>query len=329
MLVVLNEYRYARADTDFRSLAGVQTRALIPNNLATYVCVCVCVTNVCYTLQGTIDLTEVTELSQLTETTSIIEIFTPCGGDRGNTLPLSLPPPPVTPLPTHPQDSGTSSLDNSDPTVDKSSGSVGNHSQSLQGQRKSCVRRLDLTPRCLASPTLVNMREIGTANEKQRASEQHSLLALDLRLNTSNSPSHEENDSADLFITALEPSCPPSSPPLSPSKAAKPFLAESLRKIELRRRRKAQRDEQSLTTPSPPSLEEEETVKNSQPTLIPPHIQRLSNEQLRKALLERGEQPGPVTDTTRSAYLLYLVKLEAGVQPSGNTGYKGQFGIII
>ena len=327
MLVVLNEYLYDRADTDFRSVAGVQTRALISNNLAT---VYVCVTNVCYTLQGTIDLTEVTELSQLTETTSIIEIFTPCGGDRGNTLPVSLSPPPVTPSPTHPQDFGTSSLNDSDPTVDKSSGSVVNHSQSLQGQRKSCVRRLDLTPRCLASPTLVNMREIGTANEKQRESEQHSLLALDLRLNPSNSPSHEENDSADLFTTALEPSCPPFSPPLSPSKAATPFLAESLRKIELRRRRrKAQRDEQSLATPSPPSLEEEETVKNSQPTLIPPHIQRLSNEQLRKALQERGEQPGPVTDTTRSAYLLYLVKLEAGVQPSGNTGYKGQFGIII
>ena len=59
-------------------------------------------------------------------------------------------------------------------------------------------------------------------------------------------------------------------------------------------------------------------------TRIPPRLQKLTNQELRDALVGRGEQPGPVTDTTRCAYLMYLAKLEAGVQPAGNTGYKGE-----
>ena len=61
-----------------------------------------------------------------------------------------------------------------------------------------------------------------------------------------------------------------------------------------------------------------ETIK------IPRHFHRLTNQELRQRLLDRGERPGPVTELTRAAYLLYLAKLEAGIQPAGNTGYKGE-----
>ena len=57
---------------------------------------------------------------------------------------------------------------------------------------------------------------------------------------------------------------------------------------------------------------------------IPPAVAQLSNEQLRSRLVELGEEPGPVNSFTRHAYLNYLTKLLAGVQPSGNKGYKGQ-----
>ena len=64
-------------------------------------------------------------------------------------------------------------------------------------------------------------------------------------------------------------------------------------------------------------------------TRIPPRLQKLTNQELRRELLARGEQPGPVTDTTRGAYLVYLARLEAGVQPAGNTGYKGVPAILV
>lgn len=60
-------------------------------------------------------------------------------------------------------------------------------------------------------------------------------------------------------------------------------------------------------------------------TQIPCHLHGLTNQELRQRLIARGEQPGPVTELTRSAYLVYLAKLEAGIQPAGNTGYKGQW----
>lgn len=56
---------------------------------------------------------------------------------------------------------------------------------------------------------------------------------------------------------------------------------------------------------------------------IPPAVAQLTNEQLRSRLVELGEEPGPVNSFTRHAYLNYLTKLLAGVQPSGNKGYKG------
>ena len=60
-------------------------------------------------------------------------------------------------------------------------------------------------------------------------------------------------------------------------------------------------------------------------TRIPRHLHSLTNEELRQRLLARGEHPGPITETTRPAYLVYLAKLDAGIQPSGNTGYEGQY----
>lgn len=49
-------------------------------------------------------------------------------------------------------------------------------------------------------------------------------------------------------------------------------------------------------------------------------ILKLSDEQLEKEL---DEQPGSVNDSTRKAYQVYLDKIEAGIQPKGNKGYKG------
>ncbi len=50
----------------------------------------------------------------------------------------------------------------------------------------------------------------------------------------------------------------------------------------------------------------------------------LTNIELRQKLVELGEEPGPVNDHTRGAYLKYLDKLQRGIQPAGNNGYKGQ-----
>ena len=58
-------------------------------------------------------------------------------------------------------------------------------------------------------------------------------------------------------------------------------------------------------------------------TKIPRSLRQLSNQQLHQRLVSLGERPGPITDLTRPAYLAYLVKLEAGIQPAGNSEYKG------
>lgn len=58
---------------------------------------------------------------------------------------------------------------------------------------------------------------------------------------------------------------------------------------------------------------------------IPSNVEILSDEQLRKKLIELGETPGPVNQFTRSAYKVYLAKILAGIQPAGNMGCKGQW----
>lgn len=57
---------------------------------------------------------------------------------------------------------------------------------------------------------------------------------------------------------------------------------------------------------------------------IPENLKDLSDAQLREKLVALGEMPGPITPSTKVAYLAYLAKLEAGVQPPGNKGYKGE-----
>ena len=57
--------------------------------------------------------------------------------------------------------------------------------------------------------------------------------------------------------------------------------------------------------------------------VIPTDILGMSDKELRKKLVSHGERPGPIVDSTRLAYQSYLSKLLAGIQPSGNTGYKG------
>lgn len=70
-------------------------------------------------------------------------------------------------------------------------------------------------------------------------------------------------------------------------------------------------------------IDEEEDTTNDNPLLIPDEVSCLSNEQLRSKLKSLGEKPGPVTDSTRPAYQVFLTKVLSGVQPAGNTGYKG------
>jgi len=62
--------------------------------------------------------------------------------------------------------------------------------------------------------------------------------------------------------------------------------------------------------------------------VIPADILKLSDAELRKKLVSLGERPGPIVNSTRLAYQSYLSKLLAGIQPSGNSGYKCRQTII-
>ena len=57
---------------------------------------------------------------------------------------------------------------------------------------------------------------------------------------------------------------------------------------------------------------------------IPRHIRKLKDSELVDQLVSMGEVPGPITESTRKAYMVYLTKLERGVHPAGNSGYKGE-----
>ena len=76
-------------------------------------------------------------------------------------------------------------------------------------------------------------------------------------------------------------------------------------------------DQATVTLDSPASPKPEYS--------IPGWIMQLSNVELRQRLESLGEHPGPINSSTRSAYQLYLTKIEAGVQPKGNKGFKGIF----
>ena len=64
--------------------------------------------------------------------------------------------------------------------------------------------------------------------------------------------------------------------------------------------------------------------KSSVRVSIPAEIQRLSDQMLREKLVLLGEQPGPITASTRLGYQTYLAKIQAGIQPAGTKGYKGE-----
>ena len=59
---------------------------------------------------------------------------------------------------------------------------------------------------------------------------------------------------------------------------------------------------------------------------IPEKLKSLTESELRERLVALGERPGPITPSTKVAYLAYLAKLEDGLQPAGNKGYKGERG---
>ena len=377
------------------------------------------------------DLTEVTQISDLAESQSLLDILT-----------TEHTPTHITTPPHHHISTTSLNIDCNPETT--------TYYQLTQGhktiERARCVRRLELinvltstTPTEKAGEQSVHTQcsvdsvtSPVTANERTPSPEiceQHnresvvhssgsSILALELQANTDNSSSSKLVSSSheDLFTTALQdPSILTSSH--TPSPSTTPFLAESLRKIELRRQAlranqttplstihnttnttsnnrtlekhtkqfpektaskpsshqkerlkltehliltSSHHDTQHMTSPKVPDSnsnllksfkhEENDTriikkgtdtaLHNSSlvadasfvagiDTQVPARLHQLTNQQLRQSLIDRGEQPGPVTDHTRSAYLLYLTKLEAGIQPAGNTGYKGQLYILI
>ena len=326
------------------------------------------------------DLTEVTELSHLTESPSLLEILTP------NNLKL----PPNTPH-HHSEHTSTTTPDTE---TNDSENAISNCYSPPTVPKSSCVRRLDLTYRLAASNSERDTDKPVRGDHSQKTGET-SLLALDLRVNSSSQDEAHSDLDEELFTTAIEPHSPPLSSP-SPASPT-PFLAESLRKIQLRRQvlshnstssqpptNKSPRTLSSTTsntsystsvslqknrsealflhvrahpltsqpksssctktkpaesqsylrrplverlslTPAVLSSDSDSSrVFESRSLDVPPRLQKLTNQELRGELLARGEQPGPVTDSTRCAYLVYLAKLEAGIQPSGNTGYKGE-----
>ena len=384
---------------------------------------------------ATDDLTEVTQISDLADSPSLLEILT------AHTHNITSPPPPPQRVTTPPPHSS-----NGECRAETMDHCLGNHT----GQRATCVRRLELT-RAPANTSITVADEVESAEQVVLAEQNQqsvdddtvevndetpsskvddhiresglhsstsSLLALELQRDSDHSSTEDE-----LFTTALQEASPPTTPthhtPSTPHSAT-PFLADSLRKIEQRRRArqtsqatplfplntttrtgkpssgqhaqyhtvsdnaqtrqsterltltsavsthhhrhhtssstispskvahrtaptvsnssstnivKPSRPEPKLpsattTTPAQlhshdPSLVADSSFVADIKTRVPPHLHRLTNQELRQSLVGRGEQPGPVTDLTRSAYLLYLAKLEAGIQPAGNSGYKG------
>ena len=79
----------------------------------------------------------------------------------------------------------------------------------------------------------------------------------------------------------------------------------------------------TATSPTP-SLNETTTDLDTSssltppPPLVPQSLLRLTNSELRQRLLTLGEQPGPVTASTRPAYLSYLARIESGVRLSSS-----------
>lgn len=60
--------------------------------------------------------------------------------------------------------------------------------------------------------------------------------------------------------------------------------------------------------------------------VIPADIQLLTNVQLRDRLISLKEQPGPINEFTRTAYLVYLTKLEMrGFSTTTDEHFKGLF----
>ena len=77
---------------------------------------------------------------------------------------------------------------------------------------------------------------------------------------------------------------------------------------------------QASSTPSPLDCSFAADIQ----VCIPEKLRSLTESELRERLVALGERPGPITPSTKVAYLAYLAKLEAGVQPAGNKGYKGE-----
>ncbi|CAI7992108.1 Ankyrin repeat and LEM domain-containing protein 1 [Geodia barretti] len=284
------------------------------------------------------DLTEVTELSHLTESPSLLEILTP------NNLKL----PPNTPH-HHSEHTSTTTPDTE---TNDSENAISNCYSPPTVPKSSCVRRLDLTYRLAAS----NNEAHSDLDEElfTTAIEPHSpplsspspasptpflaesLRKIQLRRQVLNSISSQpptnksprtlasssptsvslqknRSEALSLYVRAHSLTSQPKS---SSCTKTKPAESQSYLRWPLVERL-------SLTPAVLSSDSDSSHVFESRSLGVPPRLQKLTNQELRGELLARGEQPGPVTDSTRCAYLVYLAKLEAGIQPSGNTGYKG------
>ena len=58
--------------------------------------------------------------------------------------------------------------------------------------------------------------------------------------------------------------------------------------------------------------------EETRPTTVSAEVRKLSDSQLREHLISLGEQPGPINESTRIAYMVYLTKLKSS-GCSGNT----------
>ena len=100
------------------------------------------------------------------------------------------------------------------------------------------------------------------------------------------------------------------------------LLCDSVSKLTTSTHQSRQTCASCCFTPSPMECSFVADIK----VQIPVKLKDMTDSQLRERLVALGEKPGPITPSTKVAYLAYLAKLEAGVQPTGNKGYKGERG---
>ena len=116
----------------------------------------------------------------------------------------------------------------------------------------------------------------------------------------------------------IRPTTSAATRPTPPSKTRKSRLTDSSDRVHEARPHVSEQRTSSTPSSLDCSFAADIQVK------IPEKLRSLTESELRERLVALGERPGPITPSTKIAYIAYLAKLEAGVQPAGNKGYKGE-----